>query len=167
MKKYIIAVIVLTGFLLNVSLSAAQAQPRALVKITGMITKPLSFTVSDLNKFKQTRVSYKSKDGKSHIYSGVLLAELLQKAGAAMGKALRGGNLNKYVQISASDNYKVVFALAELDNEFTDRLIILATSVDGKSLPAKEGPFRVIVEGEKKPARCIRMVTVIKVESAK
>ena len=84
-----------------------------------------------------------------------------------MGPDLKGKNLAKYILITASDNYQVVFALAELDKAFTDKTIILADQVDGKPLPSGEGPFRVIVQDEKKPARCIREVTGIQVLYAK
>jgi DMSO/TMAO reductase YedYZ molybdopterin-dependent catalytic subunit len=61
----------------------------------------------------------------------------------------------------------VVFALPELDPEFATQTILLAYQVDGKPLPAGEGPFRVVVPQEKKPARWIREVTAIKVLFAK
>jgi hypothetical protein len=76
-----------------------------------------------------------------------------------MGPDLKGENLTKYLLIKAADGYQVVFALAELDKAFTDRMIILCNNVDGKPLPPGEGPFRIIVQDEKKPARCIREVT--------
>ena len=95
------------------------------------------------------------------------MSTILQKAGVTSGKDLRGKNLTKYVQVEASDGYQVVFALAELDKDFTDRMIILADEVDGKPLAAGDGPFRIIVQDEKKPARCIKQVTAIKVAYAK
>jgi hypothetical protein len=69
--------------------------------------------------------------------------------------------------VEARDGYQVVFALAELDKDFTDRRIILADKVDGKSLSPADGPFRIIVQDEKKPARCIKQVTGIKIQFAK
>jgi hypothetical protein len=42
--------------------------------------------------------------------------------------------------ISASDNYHAVFALAELDSGFTDRLVFLADSKNGSPLDSAEGP---------------------------
>jgi len=110
---------------------------------------------------------HKDKDGNEHAYTGVLLADLLQKAGTTMGKDLKGKNLTKFISVEASDGYQVVFALAELDKDFTDRTIILANMMDGKPLPTGDGPFRIIVQDEKKPARCIKQVTAIKVQFAK
>jgi DMSO/TMAO reductase YedYZ molybdopterin-dependent catalytic subunit len=101
------------------------------------------------------------------MYTGVLLSAILQRAGATMGKDLKGENLTKYATVEASDGYQVVFALAELDKDFTDRQIILATQIDGKPLAPADGPSRIIVQDEKKPARCIKQVTAIKVAFAK
>ncbi len=149
-------------------LSNAQATVnQASVKISGEVKASLELNLDSLNKFKQTVVMRKDKDGKDHTYTGVILSDILQKAGVPSGKDLRGKNLTKYVLIGASDGYEVVFALAELDKDFTDRVIILADTVDGKPLPAGEGPFRIIVQDEKKPARCIKMITGIKILSAK
>ena len=55
------------------------------------------------------------------------------------------------VLVEATDGYRAVFALAELDSELTDRFILLAGTKDGQPLPPNEGSFRVIVPGEKGP----------------
>ena len=149
-----------------IGLSHAQTTATASVRVSGEVTKPLTLTGADLQKYTRTTVSRKDKDGNEHKYTGVLLSDILQSAGAAIGTQLRGKNLTKYLIVGASDGYQVVFALPELDNNFTDRLIILADQMDGKPLPATDGPFKVIVQDEKKPARCIRMVTSMRVAAA-
>ena len=139
----------------------------ATVKITGEVTSPLEISLKELQKFNQTTVVRKDKDGNDHNFSGVILAEILQKAGATVGPQLKGENLSKYLLVEASDGYQVMFALAELDKSFTDRLIILADKMDNKPLPPADGPFRIIVQDEKKPARCIKQVTSMRVVFAK
>ncbi|WP_183572703.1 molybdopterin-dependent oxidoreductase [Mucilaginibacter sp. X5P1] len=169
MKKItLIAFTILLGLFITPYLSEAQTTINQVsVKITGEVKAPFDINLDSLNKFKQTEVIRKDKEGKDHTYSGVILSDILQKAGVPSGKDLRGKNLTKYVLIDAGDGYQVVFALAELDKDFTDRLVIVADMVDGKTLPAGEGPFRIIVQDEKKPARCIKMITAIKIISAK
>jgi DMSO/TMAO reductase YedYZ molybdopterin-dependent catalytic subunit len=159
MKKYFF--IALIVFLLPI-LTRAQS-----VKISGEVTTPLDLKLVDFQQLPQTNVIRKDRDGGDHTYSGVVLATILQKAGATLGKDLKGKNLAKYIWVEAADSYQVVFALAELDSSFTDRKIILANMMDGKPLPSGDGPFRVIVQDEKKPARCIKQVTAIKVMFAK
>lgn len=167
MKKQLFIVLITCTTILIFQSTKAQIVKPAEVTISGEVTSPMAINNDDLHKFTQTTVARKDHDGKDHSYSGVVLAEILKKAGAALGADLKGKNLTKYILITAADNYQVVFTLAELDKAYTDRTIILADQVDGKPLPAGEGPFRIIVQDEKKPARCIREVTAIQVLSAK
>jgi DMSO/TMAO reductase YedYZ molybdopterin-dependent catalytic subunit len=163
MKKYhIIALFCIVALFISPVLTKAQT-----VKISGEVTTPFDLKLADMQQFKQTNVVRKDRDGNDHTYTGVILADILQKAGATMGKDLKGENLTKFISVNASDGYQVVFALAELDKDFTDKAIILATTMDGKPLPQGDGPFRIIVQDEKKPARCIKEVTGIKVQFAK
>jgi DMSO/TMAO reductase YedYZ molybdopterin-dependent catalytic subunit len=163
MKKHaILLFLCLLGAIVKPVSALAQS-----VKISGEVSAPLELKPEDIAAFPQTQVNRKDKDGKDHTYTGVLLSVILQKAGVTMGKDLKGENLTKYAIVEASDGYQVVFALAELDRDFTDRQIILATMVDGKPLAPTDGPFRIIVQDEKKPARCIKQVTGIKVAFAK
>lgn len=168
MKKSIFALLALVILLINPCISRSQAQVKeATIKVTGEVTTPLDLKLPDLQQFKQIEVKRKDRDGSDHTYTGVVLADILQKAGATLGKELTKENLAKYVLVEASDGYRVIFGLAELDKAFTDRLIIVATLVDGKPLDARDGPFRIIVQDEKKPARCIKQVTSIKIQFAK
>jgi DMSO/TMAO reductase YedYZ molybdopterin-dependent catalytic subunit len=159
-KQFIIAFIFIISLATSITV---QAQTTATVKITGEVTTPLNLALADLHQFTQTVVVRKDKDGKDHTYSGVTLSDILQKAGVVMNRE----SLTKYLLVDASDGYQIIFALAELDKSFTDRAIILADTVDGKPLAPGDGPFRIIVQDEKKPARCIKQVTSMKVLFAK
>jgi len=162
MKKYTLILLLLIAGL------TTQAQTKeAVVKITGEVTNPLTIGPAELQQYKQTTVTRKDKDGKAHIYSGVIVSEILTKAGVTLGADLHGKNLAKYLLVEAGDGYQALFALAELDKGFTDRAIILADKVDGQPLAPADGPFRIIVQDEKKPARCIKQVTAMKVMFAK
>jgi hypothetical protein len=165
-KYYLIAIFSLLAFFVSPDVKA-QTEKQASVKVTGEVITSLDLKHDDLKQFKQTEVTRKDRDGKDHTYSGVVLSDILQKAGVTLGKDLRGENLTKYILVEASDGYQVVFALAELDKDFTDRTIILADQIDGKPLANGDGPFRIIVQDEKKPARCIKQVTGIRVQFAK
>lgn len=168
MKKITLALIVFIIFSANPGFTRLYAQAKeASVKVTGEVLTPLDLKLDDLQQFKQVELKRKDHDGNDHTYTGVMLSDILQKAGVTLGKELHGKNLSKYAQVEASDGYQVVFALAELDKDFTDRMIILASKIDGQPLAPTDGPFRIIVQDEKKPARCIRMVTAIKIQTAK
>ncbi len=119
---------------------------------------PLSLTAAEFAKLPRKTVRAKGHDGVESQYQGVPLIEILAKAGVPTGKELRGKAMALFVVVEASDGYRAVFALAELDSEFTDRVILLADRRDDKPLSAQAGPLQVIVPGEKKHARWVRQV---------
>lgn len=148
--------------------ATAQNQPKeAFIKVEGEVTKPMTLTATDLSKMKRVDAVMKDRDGKENNYSGVSVYDILKLAGVTMDKELHGENLSKYLMVRAGDGYEVLFSLAELDPNFTDRVIILADQIDGKPLPLTKGLFRIIVPGEKKPARCIFEVTHFIIRFAK
>jgi hypothetical protein len=75
-----------------------------------------------------------------------------------MGTAIRGKRLADYLLVTARDGYRAVFALPELDPEFTDRTVFLCFARDGSAIPADEGPFRLVGPQEKRHARWVRQV---------
>lgn len=99
-------------------------------------------------------------------FDGVPLAEMLKLAGVETGK-MKGPQMTQALLVEAADGYKVVFALAELDPDFSDRQIILADKRDGKPLDDKQGPWRIVAPGDKRPARWIRQVTSFKIIAVK
>ncbi|MBC8152205.1 MAG: molybdopterin-dependent oxidoreductase, partial [Bacteroidetes bacterium] len=131
---------------------------QTVLTLTGEVTKPLTLQATDLSSMPHTEVTATDRDGKEHRYAGVPLVELLKRAGATLGAELRGQNLMKYVVVRAIDGYEVVFALPELDPDYTTRTILLVDQTDGAPLPAGTGPYRIVVPGEKKPARWVRGV---------
>jgi hypothetical protein len=161
-KHFLIAYLALLSFTSIPFITQAQ-----IIKVSGEVTTPLTIDAAYLQKFTPTTITRKDRDGKDHTYTGVILAEILKNAGVTLGPELKGENLTKYLQVEASDGYQVIFALAELDKSFTDRAIILADKVDGQPLAAGDGPYRIIVQDEKKPARCIKQVTAMQVHFVK
>jgi hypothetical protein len=136
------------------------------ITISGEVTTPFELKLQDLTTFKKVTQKVKDRDGREHEFSGIALIELLEKAGVTTGAKLRGENLAKYVLIQAADGYEVIYALAEIDPEFTNQVIMLATEKDGSPLSTGEGPFRIVAPNDKKPARWIREVRSIKVAFA-
>lgn len=59
-----------------------------------------------------------------------------------------------------------MFSLAELDPAMHDGLVLLADRRDGAALDAKQGPFRLVAAGDKRPARWVRQVVAIDVLAA-
>jgi hypothetical protein len=96
------------------------------------------------------------------VYYGVALAGVLHIAGVRTD-SLRGPALSTRLVVEASDGYRVVLTLADLDPSLGGRRILLADRVDGKPLPADEAPWRLIIVGDQRPARSARQVVRIRV----
>jgi len=152
-----IAVILLWG----TTLHAAQAASQALA-IAGDVATSLSLTPEQLKAFPRTKVEVK-EDGRTLVCEGVLVGEILKRAGVPLGTELRGNAIASYVVASATDGYQVVFSLAELDPGFTSNDIIVADTLDGKPLFAYQGPLRIVAPKDSRAARSIRMLQRLEV----
>jgi DMSO/TMAO reductase YedYZ molybdopterin-dependent catalytic subunit len=134
------------------------------LKITGAVRTSLALTVEDLKKMPRNTVSVVNPhDKKTENYEGVLVEDLLKKAGVPQGEDLKGQLLASYLIFEAEDGYRVVFSIAELDSGIVDSGVIVADTLDGAALPAKQGPFRLIAPHEKRAARWVRMLKSITV----
>jgi DMSO/TMAO reductase YedYZ molybdopterin-dependent catalytic subunit len=133
--------------------------PEISLSVSGEVERPLKLTAADLGKLPRRSVRAKDHDGKESEYEGSPLIEVLKLAGVKFGEGLRGKNLALYLVVEASDGYRAVYALPELDPAYTDKVIMLVDKRDGKALDAKEGPLRIVVPDEKMRARWVRQVT--------
>jgi DMSO/TMAO reductase YedYZ molybdopterin-dependent catalytic subunit len=150
-------------------LAAAQTPaPVPQLKISGAVSTPLSLTAADLKNLPRTTLHVTNPhENKTETYEGVLLEELLQRAGVPHGDQLRGKLMTSFVIAEAEDGYKVVFALAELDSGITNTEVLVADTVDGAPIDAKRGPFRLVAPHDKRPARWVRMLKSITVSAPK
>jgi DMSO/TMAO reductase YedYZ molybdopterin-dependent catalytic subunit len=146
----------------QISLTVAQ------LKIGGAVSTPLTLSVADLKGMPRTTLHIRNPhENTSETYEGVLLEELLRRAGVAHGDQLRGKLMATYVIAEADDGYKVVFSLAELDSGITNSEVLVADTVDGAPIDSKRGPFRLVAPHDKRPARWVRMLKSITVAAPK
>jgi hypothetical protein len=139
-----------------------QKQPApAVLTIIGDIAAPLQLKADDLAKMSRRNVAVREQDGTSVQYEGVLLRDILARAGAPLGKDLRGNALATYVLAKARDGYQVVFGLAEIDAAFANETILVADKRDGKPLVGSQGPFRLVCPNDKAGARSVRMLETL------
>lgn len=141
------------------------AQSGFKLKVSGDVKTPLQLSLVELSKMNHIDAILKDKQGNVHTYTGVPVIEILRKAG--LGKEPHGEGLSRYVLVKCADGYQVLFSLAELDDDFTDKNTIIADVMDGKPLSDSKGPLRIIAEGEKKPARSSFQVMELMVGTAK
>ena len=148
--------------------AVAQTAPAAAeLKIGGAVSTPLVLTLADLRNMPRKKLTVVNPhDKKTEAYEGVLLEELLRKAGVPQGENLRGPSMASYILAEAVDGYRVVFSLAELDSGVLDSEVMVADTMDGAPLGAQQGPFRLVAPHEKRPARWVRMLKAITVVRA-
>jgi DMSO/TMAO reductase YedYZ molybdopterin-dependent catalytic subunit len=147
----------------------AQAQTQsgntALV-IKGAVKQELQLTVDSLKSLPRVKLSAKGHDGAMHNYEGVTLQSLLVKAGVPTGGDLKGKSMALFVVAEAADGYRAVFSLAELDDDFAAESVLVADTADGKAIGADQGPLRLVVPGDKRQGRWVRVLKSIVVASA-
>lgn len=90
--------------------------------------------------------------------SGVWLRDLVARAGAPNGPAVKGPALAMTVTAEAADGYRVVFSLGEIDAMLGKAAILVADACDGKPLPKGDGPLRLVAEGEARGARSVKQL---------
>ena len=126
--------------------------------------KTTVFAGTELSMLPHQEVTtFDGHDKKNHVYSGVPVKDLLARAGLPFGEKLRGKYMQLAVLAHCRDHYDVVFALAEFDDAFNARTILLVDKQDGQSLGDGLAPFRLVVPGDKRPARWAHMVTSLEV----
>jgi hypothetical protein len=146
-----------------------KVEAKDLLDLRGDLPNPRRIDASELNKLPrvETRTSDPHDPGREVIYSGTPLEEVL-KAGGLMrdsGMACSREITATTVLVEAADGYQAVFSLAELRPELTDRVILLADTKDSQPLGPREGPFRIIVCGEKLPRRWVCQVKAMTVRT--
>ena len=140
---------------------SSASEPALTIVIDGKTT---AYSGADLSLLPHQDVTaFDFHEKKSHVYSGVPVQDLLAKSGVQFGEKLRGKGLRLVVIAHCRDNYDIVFALAEFEDAFNSRTILVVDRQDGQPLPDALGPLRLVVPGDKRPARWARMLTSLEV----
>jgi hypothetical protein len=117
-----------TAVLITICVSVLSASGASIRVVNG--DRSLALTDDDLQSIPQHSITV-DDHGKKVTFEGVLLADVLQKVAAPRGDTLKGDALAQHVVIEASDDYRVTFAIAETDPEFSGKSIYLVTKRDG------------------------------------
>jgi len=125
--------------------SAAPAPPKETV-IIGPTGKSLVITpqvLADLGRAEATMINH----GASHTYEGVRLTELLRLVDAPTGARIHADADRDYLVVTGGDGFRAVFSLAETDSSVQH-----------------DAPYRIVVDGDQKPARSVYAVSRIEVK---
>jgi hypothetical protein len=144
------------------ALWSAGAHAQAL-RLIGLDGRAVDLTAAEMSAMPHAPLTV-TVEGKTAAYRGVPLATLLARIDAPLGKALRGPELRDVVLVTAQDGYGAALALAEADPMMRKQQVILADEADGHPLGEKQGPYRLVIEGDQRGARLVRMVTTIELK---
>jgi hypothetical protein len=97
-------------------------------------------------------------------FQGVLLNDVLAKVATPAGEKFRSTAASYYLAAEGRDGYRAVFAWTELDPSFTGKTVYVVTKRNGKPLSDTDGPFELVVPGEKGNARWVRQLSALRVE---
>jgi len=164
LRSFLFIALIVSGVV--VSGSGQGQQDRAALRLVGLDGVAHEVMPEAWGKLPRTTVKAKDHGGAIVAFEGVAARELLKLVAAPLGPELRGQQLTLYTTAEGADGYKVVYALAEFDTDFTDGLILIADRKDGEVLPPKEGPLRMVVPWEKRQARWVRQLTVLRLGQA-
>jgi len=148
-----------------VLIAVALCQVPATLAVQGIGGKSVTLSVSELSNLPHQTV--KATDhGTPASFEGVLLTDVLAKVDLPTGEKFHSTAASYYLLVEAKDGYRAVFAWAELDSTFMDKAVYVVTMRDGKPLSDKDGPFQLVVPGEKRSARWVRQVTALRIRQA-
>ncbi len=158
------------------------------LKVEGELIKSASLTVEELRELGAVTVDWvdtraaaecaapaqKSDAGCGHQVTGVRLDRMLLRLGFSEGPIGPQANpkqkhqgLRSVVIASAADGFEAVFSVGELLETLGATNALLVWEMDGKPLPARLGPFRILVLTDKGASRSIHQVTRLRVVDLK
>ena len=141
--------------------------------VTGATAQDLKVTVAGRDSVVLTPAEVKALPrakatitvkGQPVVYEGAVLHEALLKAGVVSGERLMGRYLNQIVIARAADGYSSILSIAETDPVYRANPVILADTVNGHPLDAREGPYRMVVDGDLRLSRSPRAVVSLEVK---
>ena len=130
------------------------------VPVTGVNLEPLVIDAKLMAELPRQAVDV-TMHGESSHYEGVWMRDILSRAGAPMGRSMRGADTTLIVVFTARDGYVAAYALADFDPSFRDRPILLGDRRDGEPLFESTGPLQLIAADENRESRWIRQVARI------
>jgi len=133
-----------------------------LLQVGGAVKTPLALTAGDLAEMPRSTAQFE-RDGETATYEGVLLYDILVKAGVPFGKDMPGKPMASYILATARDGYQVVFALPEVDPAFEGARVLIADKRDGGPLLPVQRPLQVIAPQDKMHARSMYSLSKIEV----
>jgi hypothetical protein len=133
--------------------------------VTGVSGKSVPLVAVTLAKLPQQTIHVTDHDTPV-TFQGVRLSDVLALVDLPVGDKFHSSAASYYLQAEAADGYRAVFSWAELDPGIAEKPVYLVLKRDGKELADKEGPFELVVPGEKRNARWVRQLQALRILKA-
>ncbi|MFC4054943.1 molybdopterin-dependent oxidoreductase [Actinomadura syzygii] len=138
-------------------------QASAQVRLTGELERATPLTVADLRAMPQHTMPAKFLCGRlgaqRHEYTGTPLLGVLLAARPRFDPAVRKDRVRFLVTVTGRDGHLAVLSWAEIDPQYGDTTVLLATSVDHHHLDT-QGP-QLVVPGDAAGGRYVSQITTI------
>ncbi|GLV88811.1 hypothetical protein Slala04_02650 [Streptomyces lavendulae subsp. lavendulae] len=127
----------------------------------GDLDHPATLSVADLRGWEQHRAEVvfdcATNGPQRHVFEGALLRDVVAGAGPAYDANRRKDRSRFLLAVSGGDGHHSVLAWAELDADFGDSPVLLATRLDGEDLD--EAGAQLVVPSDRCGARYVSAVT--------
>jgi hypothetical protein len=143
------------------------------VRIDGAVDRPTSVNTAMLDQrphVTQTVQYLSGSTPQQRSYVGADLWSLLSDQGVQTDPGQRNDTLNRYVLATASDGYRTVFALGELDPSLGNKgsMLAYAEIANGSTtaIGTEDGPFRVTAPGDVRGGRYVSQLVGLEVRAS-
>ena len=137
------------------AMAAKHATPSTTLIIT-IEGKSTTLAEAELKSMPQKTLT--ARNGHSSVdetYTGVPVADLLAKLGFIYSSVTAKRVYHSYLRAEGTDGYWVLYSASELEPVLRETGSLIALTVDGKPLGG-EGAFKIVIAGERRPARWVR-----------
>ncbi|WP_405791323.1 molybdopterin-dependent oxidoreductase [Streptomyces sp. NBC_00029] len=133
----------------------------ATLMLHGDLDRPALLSVADLREWARHRAEVvfdcATNGPQHHVFEGVLLRDVVASAGPGFDARRRKDRSRFLLTVSGGDGHHTVLAWAELDADFGDSPVLLATRLDGEDLD--ECGAQLVVPSDRCGARYVSAVT--------
>ncbi|MGI5458691.1 molybdopterin-dependent oxidoreductase [Streptomyces sp. CA-249302] len=147
-------------------MSQTLTQPVAELALTGDLARPARLTVPDLLGWPQHRakVAFECRTSgiQHHRFAGPRLYDVLKDAGPGFDPVRRKDRLRFLIAVSGTDGHHALLSWAEIDPDFADAPVLLATAIDDNPLD-RAGP-QLVLPQDRCGARYISGIRAIRVD---
>ncbi|MDN3058624.1 molybdopterin-dependent oxidoreductase [Streptomyces sp. SRF1] len=140
--------------------------PPARFTVVGDVLRPARLAVADLRAWplRRVRVSFECATSgvRHHRFEGPLLHDVLRTSGPSFDPARRKDRLRFLIAVTGGDGHHAVLSWGEIDPDFGNAPVLLATRIDDTPLDP-HGP-QLVVPQDRCGARHISGVTSLRLD---